>query len=118
VKDGKQAPPSYDNKNRKAAIHMVSAWACQNGVVLVQQKIDTKSNEITSTPQLLDILKLKGCIVMIDAMGCQRDIAKKIPQCEADDVLTHKGNQSELQEMVSDFFTTAIEKDFTAVAHS
>ncbi|MDF1758477.1 MAG: ISAs1 family transposase, partial [Legionellaceae bacterium] len=82
--DGKQARRSYDKKSRKAAIHMVSAWACQNGVVLGQQKTDAKSNEITSIPQLLDILELKGCIVTIDAMGCQRDIAKKIRECEKD----------------------------------
>lgn len=116
--DGKQARRSYDKKNRKAAIHMVSAWACQNGVVLGQQKTDTKSNEITAIPQLLDILELKGCIVTIDAMGCQRDIAKKIRECEADYVLALKGNQSELQEMVSDFFTTAIQKEFSSVVHS
>jgi predicted transposase YbfD/YdcC len=116
--DGKQARRSYDKKNRKAAIHMVSAWACQNGVVLGQQKTDTKSNEITAIPQLLDILELKGCIVTIDAMGCQRDIAKKIRECGADYVLALKGNQSELQEMVSDFFSTAIKKNFAAVEHS
>lgn len=69
---------------------MVSAWACQNGVVLSQQKTDAKSNEITAIPQLLDILELKGCIVTIDAMGCQRDIAKKIRECEADYVLALK----------------------------
>lgn len=116
--DGKQARRSYDKKSRKAAIHMVSAWACQNGVVLGQQKTDKKSNEITAIPQLLDILELKGCIVTIDAMGCQRDIAKKIRESEADYVLALKGNQSELQEMVSDFFTAAIEKKFTAIEHS
>jgi predicted transposase YbfD/YdcC len=116
--DGKQARRSYDKKNRKAAIHMVSAWACQNGVVLGQQKTDTKSNEITAIPQLLDILELKGCIVTIDAMGCQRDIAKKIRECEADYVLALKGNQSELQEMVSDFFSTAIENNFASIEHS
>lgn len=116
--DGKQARRSYDKKNRKAAIHMVSAWACQNGVVLGQQKTDEKSNEITAIPQLLDILELKGCIVTIDAMGCQRDIAKKIRECEADYVLALKGNQSDLQEMVSDFFSAAIAKNFAAVEHS
>ena len=116
--DGKQARRSYDKKNRKAAIHMVSAWACQNGVVLGQQKTDAKSNEITAIPQLLDILELKGCIVTIDAMGCQRDIAQKIRECDADYVFALKGNQSELHEMVSDFFTMAIEKKFAAVEHS
>ncbi len=116
--DGKQARRSYDKKNRKAAIHMVSAWACQNGVVLGQQKTDAKSNEIKAIPKLLDILELRGCIVTIDAMGCQRDIAQKIRECEADYVLALKGNQSELQEMVSDFFTTAIEKKFAAIEYS
>jgi len=116
--DGKQARRSYDKKNRKAAIHMVSAWACQNGVVLGQQKTDAKSNEITAIPQLLDILELKGCIVTIDAMGCQREIAKKIHECGADYVLSLKGNQSELQEMASDFFSIAIKKDFSSIEHS
>jgi predicted transposase YbfD/YdcC len=92
--------------------------ACQNGVVLGQQKIDSKSNEITVIPQLLDILELKGCIVTIDAMGCQRDIAKKIREYGADYVLALKDNQSELQEMVDDFFSTAIEKKFVAIEHS
>jgi predicted transposase YbfD/YdcC len=116
--DGKQARHSYDTKNRKAAIHMVSAWACQNGVVLGQQKTDAKSNEITAIPQLLDILELNGCIVTIDAMGCQRDIAKKIREGGADYVLALKGNQSELQEMVSDFLSTAIEKKFSSIEYS
>ena len=107
-----------DKKNRKAAIHMVSAWACQNGVVLGQQKTDAKSNEITAIPKLLDILELKECIVTIDAMGCQRDIAQKIRESEADYVLALKGNQSELQEMLSDFFTTTIENNFAGVEHS
>ncbi len=116
--DGKQARRSYDKKNRKAAIHMVSAWACQNGVVLGQQKTDSKSNEITAIPQLLDILELKGCIVTIDAMGCQRDIAKKIRAGKADYVLALKGNQGELEEMVSDFFSTAIENEFINIEHT
>lgn len=98
--DGKQARRSYDTRNRKAALHMVSALACQNGLVLGQQKTDCKSNEITAIPQLLDILELKGCIVTIDALGCQRDIAKKIREGKADYVLALKGNQGELEEMV------------------
>lgn len=116
--DGKQARRSYDKRNRKAAIHMVSAWACQNGMVLGQQKTDSKSNEITAIPELLEILELKGCIVTLDAMGCQREVAKKIRDCEADYVLALKGNQGELHDMVSDFFTTAIEKDFAGIEYS
>jgi predicted transposase YbfD/YdcC len=72
---------------------MVRAWVCQNGVVLGHQKTDAKSNEITAIPKLLVILELKGCIVTIDAMGCQRDIAQKIRESEADYVLALKGNQ-------------------------
>lgn len=99
--DGKRARRSYDTRHRKAAIHMVSAWACQNGIVLGQQKTETKSNEITAIPQLLDILELKKCIVTIDAMGCQREVAEKIRKQGADYVLALKGNQSSLKEDVN-----------------
>lgn len=116
--DGKQARRSYDKKNRKAALHMVSAWACQNGVVLGQQKTDSKSNEITAIPQLLDILELNGCIVTLDAMGCQRDIAQKIRDKKADYVLALKGNQSNLQEATKDFFQTAFKEDWGAIDYS
>lgn len=116
--DGKQARRSYDKKSRKAALHMVSAWACQNGVVLGQQKTDSKSNEITAIPQLLDILELKGCIVTLDAMGCQRSIAKKIRDKEADYVLALKGNQSDLQEATADFFEIAFNKHWASLDYS
>ena len=116
--DGKQARRSYDKRSRKAAIHMVSAWACENGIVLGQQKTDSKSNEITAIPELLNILEIKGCIVTIDAMGCQKMIAKKIIDCGADYVLALKGNQGTLQEMVSDFFKTAVDKKFAGIEHS
>lgn len=116
--DGKQARRSYDNKNRKAALHMVSAWACQNGVVLGQQKTDSKSNEITAIPQLLDILELKGCIVTLDAMGCQRDIAQKIRDKKADYVLALKGNQNDLHEATKDFFQTAFKEDWLSIDYS
>ena len=70
--DGKQLRRSYDHSSNKAAIHMVSAWASMTGMVLGQVKTDAKSNEITAIPKLLEILELKGCIVTIDAMGCQK----------------------------------------------
>jgi hypothetical protein len=70
---GKQLRGSYDKYNKKAAIHMVSAWANQNRLVLGQVKVDDKSNEITAIPQLIKVLVLKGCIVTIDAMGCQTE---------------------------------------------
>jgi len=76
--DGKTLRRSFEKGTAKRAIHMVSAWATENGVVLGQRKVDTKSNEITAIPALLQLLALKGCIVTIDAMGCQRAIAEKI----------------------------------------
>jgi predicted transposase YbfD/YdcC len=75
------------------AIHMMSAFACENGVVLGQQKTDCKSNEITAIPVLLDLLEIKGCLVIIDAMGCQKAIAQKILDKDANYLLALKGNQ-------------------------
>lgn len=115
--DGKRARRSYDARHRKAAIHMVSAWACQNGVVLGQQKTETKSNEITAIPQLLDILELKKCIVTIDAMGCQREVAEKIRKQGADYVLALKGNQSSLKEDVKVLFDSLIENTSSDMTH-
>jgi len=90
--------------NGKKAIHMVSAWAGGCGVVLGQTKGDEKSNEITAIPELLDILNLRGCIVSIDAMGCQKAIAEKIVNKEADYVLALKGNQGALHSAVVEYF--------------
>ncbi len=72
--DGKTLRRSYDRSSRKQAIHMVSAWANTNGVVLGQVKTSEKSNEITAIPKLLEVLELKGCIVTLDAMGCQTKV--------------------------------------------
>lgn len=110
--DGKQLRRSYDSSTDKAAIHMVSAWASENGMVLGQVKTDEKSNEITAVPKLLELLELKGCIVTIDAMGCQKQIAKQIHQQEADYVLALKGNQESLYDEVFDLFENALEKNF------
>lgn len=76
--DGKTLRHSYDTAEDKKAIHMVSAWSTQNKLVLGQVKVDKKSNEITAIPSLLNKLKLKGCIVTLDAMGCQRKISVKL----------------------------------------
>jgi hypothetical protein len=76
--DGKTVRGSYDKNNGKGAIHMVNAWAATNRLVLGQRKVDEKSNEITAIPQLLEVLSIAGCIVTIDAMGCQREIAAAI----------------------------------------
>jgi len=89
---------------KKSPFHMVSAWASTNNMVLGQVKVSEKSNEITAIPRLLEILTLKGCIVTIDAMGCQQDIADKIIDCEADYVLAVKENQKQLYQDIQDEF--------------
>jgi predicted transposase YbfD/YdcC len=109
--DGKALRRSFGKGTAKRAIHMVSAWATANGVVLGQRKVDTKSNEITAIPALLALLALKGCIVTIDAMGCQRAIAQKIVEQGADYVLALKGNQPTLEQAVKHFFLTGPEAE-------
>jgi predicted transposase YbfD/YdcC len=109
--DGKVLRRSFAKGIGKQAIHMVSAWASENRVVLGQRKVDTKSNEITAIPALLDLLLLKGCIVTIDAMGCQRAIAEKIVEHGADYVLALKGNQPTLEQAVERFFLTGPEAE-------
>lgn len=115
--DGKRLRRSHDNQLGKAAIHMVSAWASANRLVLGQLKTDEKSNEITAIPELLKMLVIKGCIVTIDAMGCQTEIAKLIIEGEADYVLALKGNQGTLHQDVQDLFAYAQEINFRQVAH-
>lgn len=109
--DGKTVRRSHDKSDGKAAIHMVSAWANENKMVLGQVKVDDKSNEITAIPKLLNLLDIKGCIVTIDAMGCQRNIAKTILESDADYVLALKGNQGTLQEDILPYFKDAGTKD-------
>jgi predicted transposase YbfD/YdcC len=92
--DGKTLRASGDDDH--APLHMVSAWSVANRMVLGQRSVDTKSNEITAIPQLLKVLEIKGCIVTIDAMGCQKDIAKAIVARKADYVLAVKANQEGL----------------------
>jgi predicted transposase YbfD/YdcC len=89
---------------KKTLVHMVSAWAEGNGLVLAQRKVDEKSNEITAIPKLLNALELTGTVVTIDAMGCQREIAQRIIEKKADYVLAVKGNQGLLAEQVRDSF--------------
>lgn len=102
--DGKTLRRSYDKFSGKSAIHMVSAWASQNRMVLGQIKTADKSNEITAIPKLLETLVLKDSIVTIDAMGCQKKIAEKIIDGNADYVLALKGNQGEFHEGVKHQF--------------
>jgi predicted transposase YbfD/YdcC len=105
--DGKTLRRSYDRRSAKAAIHMVSAWATQNRLVLGQLKTEEKSNEITAIPALLQVLDVQGCIVTIDAMGCQKAIAKQIVDQGADYVLALKANQGNLYAAVEQLFQTA-----------
>lgn len=101
--DGKTSRRSHQKKGGKAAIHMVSAFAARQRLVLGQVKVADKSNEIIAIPKLLDMLAIEGAVVTIDAMGCQRDIAKKILDKKADYVLALKGNQGTLREDVELF---------------
>jgi len=91
--DGKTLRHSYDQKKSQKPIHMVSAWATANRLVLGLFKVDNKSNEITAIPKLLKVLSLSGCLVTIDAMGCQKEIVKQITEQQADYVITLKKNQ-------------------------
>lgn len=110
--DGKTLRHSYDSASEKGAIHMVSAWATANRLVLGQVKVDDKSNEITAIPQLLKVLELSGCIVTIDAMGCQKSIAKLIIDKGADYVLALKANHGSLYKDVELFFDDALKNGF------
>lgn len=102
--DGKTMRGSYDKTDDKAAIHMVSAFVSHQNLCLGQLATQEKSNEITAIPKLLDLLTLKGCTVTIDAMGCQREIAKKVLQKEADYILQVKNNQKGLLDQVKKLF--------------
>lgn len=115
--DGKTLRRSFARATGKGAIHMVSAWASTNRLVLGQQKVDEKSNEITAIPVLLRLLELEGCIVTIDAMGCQKEIVRTIVEQGADDVLALKGNQGTVHEAVTRFFTWAQQRQFAEVSH-
>jgi predicted transposase YbfD/YdcC len=101
--DGKTLRRSYQKKGAKAPIHMVSAFAARQRLVLGQVKVAEKSNEIVAIPALLDMMEIEGAIVTIDAMGCQREIARKIVDKKADYVLALKGNQGSLREDVEVF---------------
>lgn len=110
--DGKTLRRSHDKSNGKSAIHMVSAWACANGLVLGQVKTEEKSNEITAIPKLLKMLEIEGCIVTIDAMGCQKNIADTVIEKKADYIFSLKGNQSRLHDDVRLFFQDGIKNNF------
>lgn len=113
--DGKTVRRSVDKASAKAAIHMVSAWAQQNSLVLGQVKVDEKSNEITAIPKLLKQLDLTGTVVTIDAMGCQTTLAEQIIEQQGDYVLSLKGNQGNLHDDVKTWFTSTLAPSVGAV---
>src|SRR5271166_5349255 len=111
--DGKTSQRSYQKRGGKAPIHMVSAFAARQRLVLGQVKVAEKSNEIVAIPKLLDMLAIEGAIVTIDVMGCQREIAQKIIDKKADYVLALKGNQGSLREDVEVLLDEQKIKSFT-----
>ena len=115
--DGKMLRRSHDKSQAKAAIHMVSAWATENRLVLGQLKVEEKSNEITAIPELLQALVIQGCIITIDAMGCQTEIAGLIVEQGGDYCISLKGNQGNLHRDVQDLFAYAQEIQFRDVAY-
>jgi predicted transposase YbfD/YdcC len=115
--DGKTLRRSHDRTLGKAAMAMVSAWATENHLVLGQVKVDDDSNEITAIPTLLKVLALEGCIVTVDAMGCQTAIAQTIIDQGGDYVLAVKDNQGALYEDRQDLFAGAQEAAFQAVSY-
>jgi len=116
--DGKQLRGSHDRGIGKNAIYMVSAWATENQLVLGQRKVDDKSNEITAIPKLLKLLEVKGCIVVVDAMGTQTKIAKAIIEQGGDYILAVKENQGHLYEDIRDLFADNQQFNYEGIPHS
>jgi len=116
--DGKTLRRSADRSRGQAALHLVSAWATASGLVLGQEATDAKSNEITAVPRLLRLLALEGCVVTIDAMGCQRAIAAQVQEQGADYVLALKANQPTLHATVVAAFAEAHRQHVIIVGYS
>lgn len=113
--DGKTLRRSFDKKNNKKALHLVSAWACDAHLSLGQIQVDEKSNEITAIPELLKILELNGAIVTLDAMGCQKKIAQIITNKKADYVLALKNNHGDLFNDVETYFKMEPQEAFHTI---
>jgi predicted transposase YbfD/YdcC len=111
--DGKTLRGSFDTKNNLGPLHLVQAFAVKSGLVLTQKEVNKKTNEITAIPELLESLILKGTVVTIDAIGCQKKIAKQIINAEADYVLALKGNQGDFHRDVEKFLTKLIKSEIT-----
>lgn len=115
--DGKKLRRSYDRTSHKAAIHMVSAWATENHLVLGQRKVNEKSNEIKAIPELLRLLEIHGCIITLDAIGCQKEVAEAIRMQGAEYALAVKQNQGKLYEDIKDLFAGAMAEHWREVHH-
>ena len=115
--DGKVIAGSGNRRKKKEPLWIVSAWSAELELVLAHTQVAKKSNEITAIPKVLDILAIEGCIVSIDAMGCQKEIAKRIREQKADYVLAVKGNQGNLHAEITNFFDQAERIDFEGVEH-
>lgn len=112
--DGKVLRRSFDTASAKSSLHMVSAWGCEQRLVLGQIATDAKSNEITAVPKLLKMLSLKGCIVTVDALNCQRSIAQQIIDQGGDYALALKGNQGTMYADVRQFLDDPATEIITA----
>ena len=115
--DGKTVRHSFDTFSGQPALHMVSAWASEAGLALGQVRVDEKSNEITAIPRLLELIDVKGRIITTDAMGCQRDVAKRVVDKKGDYVFCLKGNQESLHDEVKFFFEECQAANYNEVDH-
>jgi len=116
--DGKTLRGSYDRESKLKALHSVSAWGSEHQLVLAQTRVDSKSNEITAIPQLLELLALEGTIITLDAMGTQIEIAQQISAGGGDYLLALKANQEKLFQGVRSFFTQALKTDWQGIKYS
>jgi predicted transposase YbfD/YdcC len=115
--DGKTLCGSGRKTSALGPLHLVSAWASANHLILGQVAVEGKSNEITAIPQLLALLETKGAVVTIDAMGCQKEIAAKIRERRCHYVLAVKDNQPNLLQDIQESFERAYDSDFKGIAH-
>lgn len=116
--DGKSVKGSYDRNKKQSALHVVSAWASEHRLLLGQVKVENKSNEITAIPALIELLDITGCIITIDAMGTQTEIARQIVAKGADYILSLKANHPTLYAQMKAWFKTAHSQGFSGIAHS
>jgi predicted transposase YbfD/YdcC len=116
--DGKSSRRTFDRAAEKSPLHMVSAFSHGSGLVLGQRAVDGKSNEITAIPELLKLIPIKGKIITIDAMGCQKKIAKLIVEGKGDYLLALKGNHERLHAELRDYFNLGRETNFKDIPYS